>query len=180
VLLVSFRLDKERNVHWLRFSILVLAASILQTNLVEVCAITSAQVKPNLLLILLAFFSIYCNPYDVIITSFIIGLCADLIGPAIGPQMISFGIIGTLVAELRQFVVLDRIPQQMLAIGVAGFLTAALAALLYPIKEVSLTVHLNGYLLWQPLYSACVGPFLFAGIAFIMGMRRPKPKPRLS
>jgi rod shape-determining protein MreD len=173
-------LDKEEGVHWLRFSILVLSASILQTTLVEICAITSAQIKPNLLLILLAFFAIYCNPYDVIITSFIIGLCADLIGPAIGPQMISFGIIGTLVAELRQLVVLDKIPQQILAIGVAGFLTAALAALLYPIKEVSLAVHLDGYLLWQPLYSAFIGPFLFSGIAFIMGIRRPKPKPRLS
>jgi rod shape-determining protein MreD len=166
--------------HWLRFTILVLAASILQTNLVEVCAITSAQIKPNLLLILLAFFSIYCNSHDVIITSFIIGLCADIIGPAIGPQMISYGIIGTLVAELRQFVVLDKIPQQMLAIGMAGLFTAALAASLYPIKEVSLSVHLDGYLIWQPLYSAVIGPFLFAGIAFVMGIRRPKPKAGLS
>jgi len=167
-------------VHWLRFTILVLAASILQTNLVEVCAITSAQIKPNLLLILLAFFSIYCNPHDVIITSFIIGLCADLIGPTIGPQMISYGIIGTLVAELRQFIVLNKIPLQMMAIGVAGFLTAALAASLYPIKDVSLSVNLHGYLLWQPLYSAFIGPFLFAGIAFIMGIRRPKPKAGMS
>ncbi len=166
--------------HWLRFAILVLAVSILQTNLVEVCAITSAQIKPNLHLVLLAFFSIYCSPYDVIVTSFIIGLCADLVGPTVGPQMISFGIIGTLVAELRQFVVLDKIPQQMLAIGVAGFLTAALAAPLYRIKGVSLTVHLDGYLLWQPLYSAFIGPFLFAGIAFIMGVRRPKTAPRRS
>lgn len=166
--------------HWLRFIVLVLTASILQTNLVEICAITSAQITPNLLLILLVFFSIYCNPHDVIVTSFIIGLCADLIGPTVGPQMISYGIIGTLVGELRQFVVLDKIPQQMLAIGVAGFLTAALAASLYPVKSVSLSVHFDGYLLWQPLYSAIIGPFLFTGLAFIMGMRRPKPRAGMS
>lgn len=165
--------------HWLRFTILVLAASMLQTNLVGVCAITSAQIKPNLLLILLAFFAIHCNPHDVIIASFIIGLCADLIGPTMGPQMISFGIIGTLLAELRQFVVLEKIPQQMLATGLAGFLAAALAALLYPIKDVSLAVHLDGYLLWQPLYSAILGPLLFVGIAFVMGIARAKPQPRL-
>lgn len=165
--------------HWLRFAILVLVASMLQTNVVGMCAITPAQIKPNLLLILLAFFAIHCNPHDVIIASFIIGLCADLIGPTMGPQMISFGLIGTLVGELRQFVVLERIPQQILAIGVAGFLTAALAALLYPIKDVSLAVHLAGYLLWQPLYSALMGPLLFVGIAFFMGMPRAKPQPRL-
>ena len=166
--------------HWLRFTILVLLASVLQSNLVEICAITSAQIKPNLHLILLAFFAIYCNPSDVIITSFIIGLCADLIGPAIGPQMMSYGIIGTLVAELRQFVVLDKIPQQVLAISVVGFSTAALAALLYPIKQVPLSVHFDGYLLWQPLYSAFIGPLLFVGIAFIMGIRRPKPRTGMS
>ena len=166
--------------HWLRFTILVLAASILQTNLVEVCAITSAQIKPNLHLILLAFFAIYCNPHDVIVTSFIIGLGADIIGPAIGPQMISYGMVGTLVSELRQFIVLDKILQQMLAISVAGLLTAALAAALYPIKDVSLSVPLGGYLLWQPLYSAVIGPFMFAGIAFIMGIPRPKPRVGLS
>jgi len=94
--------------------------------------------------------------------------------------MISYGIIGTLVGELRQFVVLDKIPQQMLAIGVAGFLTAALAASLYPVKSVSLSVHFDGYLLWQPLYSAIIGPFLFTGLAFIMGMRRPKPRAGMS
>ena len=166
--------------HWLRFTILVLTASFLQANLVEVCAITSAQIKPNLLLVLLAFFSIYSTAYEVIMTSFIIGLCADLTGPAIGPQMISFGIIGTLLAELRQFIVLDKIPQQMLAIGLAGFATAALAALLYPVKGISLTVHWDAYLLWQPLYSAIIGPFLFTGLALMMGMRHPNAISRLT
>lgn len=166
--------------HWLRFTILILIALFLQASLVEVCAITSAQIKPNLLLVLLVFFSIYSTPYEVIMTSFIIGLCADLTGPAIGPQMLSFGIIGTLLAELRQFIVLDKIPQQMLAVGFAGFFTAALAALLFPVKGISLTVSWDAYLLWQPLYSAIIGPFLFTGLALIMGMRHPKAASRLT
>jgi rod shape-determining protein MreD len=153
---------------------------MLQTNLVEVCAVTSAQIKPNLHLILLAFFSIHATAYDVIITSFIIGLCADLAGPAIGPQMISFGIMGTLLAELRQFVVLGRIPQQMLAIGVVGCVTAALAALMYPVKGISLAVHWDHALLWQPLYSAIIGPFLFPVLGLITGLRPAKAVPRVS
>ena len=44
---------KDGAMHWLRFAFLVLTALMLQTNLVEVCAVTAAQIKPDLLLILL-------------------------------------------------------------------------------------------------------------------------------
>ena len=69
--------------HWLRFAVLLLVSTLLQKDLLN--AIDVAGIKPDLLLILLAFFAIFREPREAIIASFSIGLAADLIGPSMGP-----------------------------------------------------------------------------------------------
>ncbi|MHC4245135.1 MAG: rod shape-determining protein MreD [Planctomycetota bacterium] len=76
--------------HWFRFAVLVLLATVLQASF-----FADLNSKPDLLLILLVFFAVYCDTSDAIICSFVIGFAADLIGQTMGPQMISYGIFGS-------------------------------------------------------------------------------------
>lgn len=157
---------------WVRFAVLIVVAAILQISLIDIIAVTTAEIKPDLLLILLVFFAIYSNPTDAIITSFATGFVADLVGSAMGPQMISFGIFGTLLAELNRVISIRTIPYQALAIFVTGIMTAATAWFLMFLKAEPTVLNVYVELLWKPLYSAIAGPFLFLPVAWLMRIRR--------
>ena len=164
---------------WFRFAALVLVATILQTSLIDIIAFGVTEVKPNLLLILLVFFAAHYHSTDAIIISFTIGFAADIISSTMGPQIISFGVFGTLLAELYRVIAIRKWPYQSLAIFITGFLTAALACLLTVIKVTLLEaepVGLNMYteLFWTPFYSAIVGPVLFSPAQWWMRIKKRK------
>jgi len=146
---------------WFRFAALVILATILQTSLIDIIAFSAAEVKPNLLLILLVFFAVHCGSTDAIITSFTIGFAADIISSTMGPQIISFGLFGTLLADMYHIITIRKWPYQSLAIFITGFLTAALAYFLNFFKAEPVASNIYTELFWTPLYSAIVGPFLF-------------------
>jgi len=150
---------------WLRFAVFVLVVAVLQAGLVDAFAITERGIKPDLLLILLVFFSIYCNTTEAIITSFAIGFAADIIGPTMGPQMISFGLLGTLIAYLHRVVAIRTMPYQAVAIFIVAILAGILSNLLSILKGQPVT---NPYsvLFWAAVYSGVVGPFLFLPAAW--------------
>ncbi|MBN1508874.1 MAG: rod shape-determining protein MreD [Sedimentisphaerales bacterium] len=166
---------------WFRFAVLVLAATILQTSLVGTISVRGIQ--PNLLLILLVFFSVRIDPRDAIVASFAIGLAADLSNPVadlMGPQIISFGVFGTLLSDVHSIVSIQRISHQVVTIFVVGALTALLSYLLTLFRAEPVTAHFSQQLLWQPLYSAILGPFLFFPVAWWMrigrkGRKRMRP-----
>lgn len=163
---------------WLRFALLILLAAILQASL-----FADVNIKPDLLLILLVFFAIYCNIPDAIITSFAIGFAADLIGPAMGPQMISFGLFGTALAYLHRVITIRQVPSQLLAIFFtvlfAGGLSYFLATLKGP-AAMSWRVAPNIYivLLGISLYSSIVGPFLFLPAGWWMHIKTNRRRRR--
>jgi rod shape-determining protein MreD len=143
---------------------LILVAAVLQAGVLR-----HLNFKPDLLLILLVFFAIYCNSFDVIITSFVIGFAADIIGTAMGPHMISFCLLGTLLAYLHGIVAIKRMLYQGLAILVVGLLAGLLGNLFHFIKG-EMTVSYS-VLFWACLYSAVVGPFLFLPAAWWMRIK---------
>jgi rod shape-determining protein MreD len=101
---------------WFRFAVFISLVTILQAGLVDIIAVTTLNIKPDLLLILLVFFATYCNTSEAIITSFTIGFAADLIGSAMGSQIISFGLFGTALAYLHRVITIRKMPYQALAI----------------------------------------------------------------
>jgi len=119
---------------WSRFAVFVLIVTVLQASLVDIFAVTRLNIKPDLLLILLVFFSIYSDTTEAIITSFTIGFAADIIGPAIGPQMLSFGIFGTLLAYLHRVITIKKFLYKSVAIFITGFLAGVLAYFLTFLK----------------------------------------------
>lgn len=161
---------------WSRFIVLLLIATILQTSLIDVISVTTAEIKPDLLLILLVFFAVHCNTTEAVITSFAIGFAADIIGPTMGPQTISFGMLGTLLADLHRVMAIKKMPHQAVAIFITGFLTAILAFILTFLKAESTAANIYTELFFKPLYSAIFGPFLFLPVAWWMRIRKRKIK----
>ncbi len=157
---------------WFRFAVLVIVTTILQTSLVDMVAVTAANVKPDLLLILLVFFAVNFANTDCVIASFTIGFAADIISPTMGPQIISFGLFGTLLADLHGIISIRKWPYQALAIFVVGFLTTGLAYLLVFFKAETAPSYTYIKLFGAPLYSAIIGPLFFLPAELWMRTRR--------
>jgi rod shape-determining protein MreD len=157
---------------WFRFAALILVASILQTGPVGILSIVRPDIKPDLLLILLVFFAIRCNSTDAVLASFAIGFVADLSNSTVqllGPRIISFGLFGMLLSDLSSTIFVRRVHHQALAIFLMGCLTAGLSGLLVLLRTQSITMN-TAVFLWQPLYSAILGPFLFLPVGWWMHM----------
>ncbi len=159
---------------WFRFAVFICLVAVLQASLVDTIAVTN--IKPDLLLILLVFFAIYCSTTEAIITSFTIGFAADIIvvGSAMGPRIISFGLVGTALAYLHRIITIRKMPYQSLAIFITGFLAGALVYLLSLLKGQPATSNIFISLFGIPLYSSVVGPFLFLPSAWWMRIKKRK------
>ena len=150
---------------WFRFAALVLFATILQAGF-----LANFSIKPDLLLILLVFFAIYCNTSEAIITSFMIGFAADLIGPVMGPQTISFGLLGTLLAYLHRVLAIRKMPYQALAIFVTAILASIMINVLNLIRGEPILSELYN-MIKMSLFSGVVGPFIFMPLAWWMRIK---------
>ncbi len=165
---------------WIRFAVLVLLASVLQAGLVGVLSIRRPEIKPDLLLILLVFFASRCNSTDAVLTSFAIGFIADLVSPVrgvMGPRILSFSLFGTLISDLQGVFSLRRPLYQGGAIFLAGVLTAVLSYLLASLRAEGDPVNLYAQFLWQPLYSAVLGPLFSLPTGWWMHMNRKSRRP---
>lgn len=151
---------------WFRFAVSVLFATVLQAGF-----LANFSYKPDLLLILLVFFAVYCNTSEAIVSSFTIGFAADLIGPVMGPQTISFGLVGTLLAYLHRVLAIRKMHYQALAILATGILTGILANLLNTIRGEPAMSGVIGNMLKISLFSGIVGPFLFVPSAWWMRIK---------
>jgi rod shape-determining protein MreD len=149
-----------------RFAVLILAATMLQASVVE-----GLNIKPDLLLILMVFFSIYCNQREAITTSFVIGFAADIIGAAMGARIIGFGLFGTLLSYLHGFISIEKMPHQSLVIFISGLLTGATAHFLTHLKGQPTGADTYTAIFWTSVYSSIVGPFLFLPTAWWMRIR---------
>ena len=156
---------------WFRFAVFILIVTVLQASMLDVIAVTRLNIKPNLLSILLVFFAIYSNTSDAIITSFVIGFAADIIGPAMGPQIISFGLFGTALANLHRVIAIRKMPYQSVAIFITTFLAGLLAHLLIFLKGEPPPPNIYAVLFGTSLSSALVGPFLFLPSAWWMRIK---------
>ena len=151
---------------WFRFAFLIIIVMVLQASL-----LSSLDIKPDLLLILLVFFAVYCNSHDAIITSFAIGFAADVIGFSMGPQMLTFGLIGTILAQLQRALALRKMPYQAIAIFIVGILAGILAHTFGFLKGRGMPSDALAGLLSTSLCSAIIGPFLFLPSAWWMSIK---------
>jgi rod shape-determining protein MreD len=154
--------------HWLRFAILLFVAALIQGSLLPGLIALKNGAQPDLLVIFLAFFALHCYGYEAVITSFAIGLAADVINQPIGPHIVSFGLIGAVVGGLRNYIAVKRtfhIIATVAAVGIAAELLARLLELLTGQEWHSNTFSL---LVGGAVYSGLLAPYFFSGLLMII------------
>ncbi len=162
---------------WFRFAVLVLVTSVVQAGFADLVSIGHQNVRPDLLLILLVFFATHGEGRDAVITSFVIGLAADLAHPGaglMGPRILSYGLLGTLLSDLNSVLLIRRMSHQAIAIFVVGAFVCLLSFALARLRVPQSAAGLGRELYWQPLLSALIGPFLFWPVAWWMRISRKR------
>jgi len=125
---------------WWRFTFLIIFVAVLQTSAaMNLFSLTNLRIKPDILLILLVYFTVYCDSYDAVIISFAIGFAADLAGMVLGPHFISYGIIGAAVTHVKKIILLKNTRQQAMAVFITAVLTETVALMLTQFKPPELT-----------------------------------------
>jgi rod shape-determining protein MreD len=149
---------------WFRFAVLVLVAAVMQAGFAGLVSVVNQNVRPDLLLILLVFFAVRRQGRDAVIASFAIGLAADLANPAagfMGPRIVSYGLLGTVLSELNSILLIRRIGPQAITIFVMGVFVCLFSLVLVRLRIGQTGVNMDRELFWQPLLSGIIGPFLF-------------------
>jgi cell shape-determining protein MreD len=88
-----------------------------------------------------------------------------------GPGMLSYGILGTALAHTKRMVNLRKMPYQGLVIFVVGFLAGTLRYFFMFLAGNTEGINPHVDLLWEPLYSAVIGPFLFLPVGWWMRIK---------
>lgn len=161
---------------WLRYAVFILVVTVLQaSHLLDLIAVTQFNIKPDLLLILMVFFAVNCGPSEAITLSFATGFAADVIDLPMGQHIITFGLLGSLLAYVRNFIMIRRMLRQSVVIFIISLLAGVLIRLLACLKGQAGIANLYPVLFGSSLYSAVLGPYIcsmFSAVARWMGIVR--------
>lgn len=147
---------------WIPFTLLLAAATLLNSgNLLNLIAVGSLNIRPDLLLIMMIFFAVQADWRDGVIAAFIIGLAADISGVAMGPHVLTYGLIGAILAQTRRVVIMKRKRHQALSIFVIALIAGVMIQLLTWMKTGVLTEKFHWIVLGTALYSALAGPIVW-------------------
>jgi len=157
---------------WIRFAVFILIATVLQASLVDVIAVTTLNIKPDLLLIALVFFAIYSSTTEAVLTSFVTGFASDIISTSpMGAQIISYVIFGTLLAYLHRLVAIRKMPYQAAAIFVIGMCVLLSSYFLNSLRGQETITNIYKTAFGTSLYSCVIGPFFFLPCAWWMRLK---------
>lgn len=146
---------------WIRFAVIVAIITFLQASgVLGWVALAHLDVRPDLLLVLLVFFALEGEGAEAVITSFALGLAADIISFVPGPYLISFGLCGSLLSMLRRYIQLKKPGHIIIAVFFTGMATGLIATMLSHFKgshPASAFVKVFGI----SAYSSLLAPYLF-------------------
>ena len=154
---------------WLRFAVLILLFTFIQgSNLPQLLKLEIGA-TPDFLLILLAFFAIRADGREAVVTSFAIGIAADIISPYMGPHIIAFGLFGTVLNNLKKLIIVQRMSHNVvavLAVGIAAQTFSELLAIFQSHISFSQIVFDS---FGTAVYSALLAPYIFSLLVTISG-----------
>ena len=150
------------NMRWMRFFVFLLLATLLNAgNVLNTISVSSLHIKPDLLLIMLVFFTVNIATTDAIVASFAIGFAADISGGTVGPYMITFGVVGSFISQLQRVVVMKRMIHQAAAIFVIALVAGGMVQLLLSFKTDEPMSNVFRMILGGAVYSAVAGPLVW-------------------
>ena len=161
---------------WFQFTIFLVFCTVLNAcNLLNDISLFDA--RPDLLLILLFFFTVKCETFDAMIISFAIGFAADISSTTMGPGIITFGIVGSAMSHISQIVAMKKKFHQGIVIFITALIVNSFVVLLAFFKIKQGPSSLFAAIVGSACYSAFVGPFLWSVLSAIapwLGLLRPR------
>jgi len=149
-------------IRWIKFFFVVLLLTLADAgNLLNMISVGALHIKPDLLLIAMVFFAMNIDATDAIATSFVIGFAADISGAVMGPCMITFGVLGSLISQLQKVVLMKRMIHQGAVIFFIALVAGAMVQLLTFFKTHEPIPNVYRMIAGGALYTAVAGPFVW-------------------
>ncbi len=163
---------------WIRFTIVLFIMTLLNGgNVLNIISVSDLNIRPDVLVILLVFFATNCKTIDAMVISFAIGFAADISGTCIGPYTITFGLLGSMISQMRKVVIMKKMTHQAMAIFFIGLVGGAMAQMLIFMKTKLLVPSVYVIVFFGAMYSGLLGPFLWSVLSVIsswLGIRKPR------
>jgi rod shape-determining protein MreD len=133
-------------------------------NMLNTIAMTNLFIKPDVFVVLLAFFALKGENIYAVLASFIIGICADIISLPMGASMITFLLIGFALNSASKLIVIKR----MFSAAILIFVLCLAVNYLRSIIVMLATSQFNGQFFIKGLgisfYTAILGSFAWWGL----------------
>lgn len=163
---------------WLLYFVVAGALMLLNASaLMSLVEISRYDIRPDLMIAVLAFFACRYPRRDAITAAFAAGLLSDISGPAMGPGMLSFLLLGVMFSGMRDLISMDTMRNRLFAIFVLALFVLAGDALLASLKTGQHAVKPLLTIPLRALYSAFAASLLWPVLDYILlifGLRRRK------
>lgn len=135
---------------------------------------TVLDVRPDIILILAAFFGFCLGGDKGAIAGFILGLIQDCLSNSLlGANAFSKGVIGLIIGNLRDKIIFENIFSQIIFVLLAAFIDSAIILLISFLtnldKEALATILKK--LLLASVYTSLVAPLFLQGFIFVSGKK---------
>ncbi len=158
---------------WLSFTIILLVATILEAgNLLNLMAIGNWSIRPHILVTLLVYYALVCRPHEAINCCFIIGFAADLASGLLGPHIICYGLVGILLNQSSQMLVMKRAFHKALFVFLTFMAAETASYWLTILRTHESQSHIYVNLFLTALYSAAVGPLVWSVLSSLSSWTR--------
>jgi rod shape-determining protein MreD len=160
---------------WVRFAVLVAIVTFIQaSHVLDWVALSRFDVKPDLLLLMVIFYSLNAEGYEAVIAAFSLGLAADIISSSLGPYILTFGLCGSLLSNMHHFIAIKKTMHTVATVFFCGIATGVIAGMLMHLKGHD-SAHLFVRVFGISAYSAIISPYVFSGLGIMsnwLGVKR--------
>jgi len=175
---------------WIPFLVFAFVATLAQTTLAGMIAVSDWRIAPDLLAILAVFVALHVrSAADAMLAGWTLGLALDLTaegGPAaltaIGPMALAFTLAARLVYQVREAIFRERMFSQALLVWAFCLVSHGLWITLQFVRTGGFAATAYGSLLLQALavsvYSAVVAPLVYFVLVRIRGWLVIAPRGR--
>lgn len=160
---------------WITIIVILLFFTILDSgNISNYISVSQLNIKPEILIILLAFLSSKLEGRDCVLASFLIGFMADVSSTTIGPAILAYGIAGYGFSNIKDVLVLNRMRYQAITVFLLAVVVISLVEALtyFKIHQASPSIIMT--VLGKSLYTALLAPFVWKFlqlISFLFGVK---------
>jgi rod shape-determining protein MreD len=148
---------------WFIFLGILLLATLLEaSNLLKLFTFGGWTIRPSILIVMLVYYALACQTKDAIVISFLIGFAADITAGLMGPHTLCFGLMGLLLNQSNQVLLVKRAVYKALVVFAVYLVVETFSHWIGLFKEHSSRSNYYSIVLFTGIYSAVISPVLWS------------------